>query len=490
MSPEVFPERVGVAIVGGGVAGLSAAWRLRRAGYRGRVVIFELADRIGGTSASGSGAAGPHPLGAHYITLPSPECTHVRLLLHELGVITDWVGGGPFDGGRPRYDATALCLAPQERLWYRGEWIEGLFPSTGASAEDLEQHGAFEAAVEAWRSRVGADGKPAFAIPVAHSSRDPEIRALAGLSFEGWLGGEGFDSERLRWWLEYAMRDDYGTRLHDTSAWAGLHYFASRRPDPADATDLGTHVLTWPSGNGWLVDRLAEAVDVELSLGVVVRRLEAEEGRLWVDEGGATRLVQADQIVAAVPAAVLEHLTERPSQVRPETTPWWVGQLHLDALPSGRGVSHAWDSVVYGARGLGVVSSAHQAAGYGGPTVLSWYLPLSDEAPGAARRAMMSAEWAPLAELALRELEPGFPGLRRHLAKLDVWAWGHGTVRPEVGLHTPGVLAPLAEPVGRIWPAHTDLSGLSLFEEASWQGVRAAESVLAELGSPVERSWL
>ena len=43
-----------------------------------------------------------------------------------------------------------------------------------------------------------------------------------------------------------------------------------------------------------------------------------------------------------------------------------------------------------------------------------------------------------------------------------------------------------AAPIGRISLAHTDLSGMALFEEAHWQGVRAGEEVLDRLGVPFE----
>lgn len=97
--------------------------------------------------------------------------------------------------------------------------------------------------------------------------------------------------------------------------------------------------------------------------------------------------------------------------------------------------------------------------------------------------------------MALSELSMGYPDLRRHLLRVDVQVWGHGTTRPVTGLHAlrpdgGSDLVDCAAPVGRVFPAHSDLSGLSLFEEASYHGVRAAEAVLAELGAPVERSFL
>jgi hypothetical protein len=55
-------------------------------------------------------------------------------------------------------------------------------------------------------------------------------------------------------------------------------------------------------------------------------------------------------------------------------------------------------------------------------------------------------------------------------------------VRPEPGLlWNPDVLA-LARPFGNIHFAHTELSGLALFEEAQDHGLRAAEEALAASG--------
>ena len=61
-----------VAIVGGGVAGLSAAWELKRRGITD-VTIFELDDVVGGTARGGSSPVTGYPWGAHYLPLPSRE---------------------------------------------------------------------------------------------------------------------------------------------------------------------------------------------------------------------------------------------------------------------------------------------------------------------------------------------------------------------------------------------------------------------------------
>jgi glycine/D-amino acid oxidase-like deaminating enzyme len=468
---------VDVLIVGGGVAGLTAAWRLTRAGFSGRLLLVELGDSVGGTSVSATTGESEYPWGAHYITLPNPECRHVRSMLSDFGVIQG------FEGTRPRYDPRALCLAPQERLHMAGRWIEGLWPSSGASADDTAQLAAFEALCLEWTHRQGSDGRPAFSIPVAGSSWDPSIRALARQPFDRWLTAQGFDSPRLIWWIDYACRDDYGVPASQVSAWGGLHYFCSRRPDPADALDIGTHVLTWPSGNGFLVQKLLAASRVEVLTGVVARHIEAESGRVVLARGDQAWTVQADAVILAVPGRVRRAMGLPIDGTVPPTASWRVAQLHCDRPPHSVGVGQAWDSVRYEGRGLGVVNSSWQNARYGGPTILSYYEPIAD------RHSLVDARWKDQVDLVLSDLAPAHRDLRERVQRVDVWHWGHGTVVPAVNLHAGGLEA-LAKPVGRVHMAHTDLSGLSLFEEASWHGVRAAEEVLAALGRPVETSLL
>lgn len=470
-----------MVVVGGGVAGLGACWHLLRRGVTD-IVLLDLDDRLGGTAQAGRSdtpvtRGQAYALGAHYLTLPNADNAPTRALLHELGVISGFDGAS----GRPVYAPGHLCLAPQERLHVAGEWVEGLWPDKLATAEDNAQKEAWEALVEAWTHRVGADGRPAFSIPVAHASMDPEVRALADVSFAAWLDDQGLTSPLLRWLVEYATRDDFGTTLAQTSAWAGLHYHCARRPDPHDDLDLGTHVLTWPEGNGWLVRQLADRVEpgVRIERGSLVRSVEPREGRVHVERvaDGSVYEVVAEHVILAVPSAVSARLLDQPDTRVPTAAPWRVAVLHCDQPPASQGVPLAWDSVRYGSDDLGYISNAHQHGQYGGPTVLTWYQPLTD-ADHAGRRALLTASWASEADRVLSALAPLHPDLRQRVQRLDVWHWGHGTTRPTPGLHAGTLLADLQRPVGRVLRAHTDLSGVSLFEEALWHGVRAADLVV------------
>src|SRR6266540_4608628 len=132
-------EDVDIAILGAGVAGLSAAWALERAGFRDYVVL-ELEDVPGGTARSGANAVTPYPWGAPYVPVPSPRYRPLIALLDEVGATS-----GRDGRGQPIYAEDVLCRDPQERVFFRGEWYEGLYPRAGATPGDLDELRAFEA---------------------------------------------------------------------------------------------------------------------------------------------------------------------------------------------------------------------------------------------------------------------------------------------------------------------------------------------------------
>ncbi|MEQ1893304.1 MAG: NAD(P)-binding protein, partial [Planctomycetota bacterium] len=237
---------VPVLIAGGGVAGLSAAWRLARAGFDDFVVL-ELASEVGGTARGGVLNGLAHPWGAHYLPVPHARQRALVRLLEELGLAR-----GFGTDGRLLVPDEARVRAPEERLFAVGFWQEGLWLAHGASARDHEELGRFEAAVRA-RLAPEADGRAPFELPVAHSG--DSARALDTQDAASFAAALGLTGERIRWYLEYATRDDFGCGLGETSAWALLHYFAAR----VGGEEHGSDFLTWPEGNAFLVRALARA---------------------------------------------------------------------------------------------------------------------------------------------------------------------------------------------------------------------------------------
>ena len=86
------------------------------------------------------------------------------------------------------------------------------------------------------------------------------------------------------------------------------------------------------------------------------------------------------------------------------------------------------------------------------------------------------------AEQILSELELPHANLRQVVTRLDVYRHGHAMCRPLPGLIWGGERARFAADGARLRFAHADVSGFSLFEEAHYRGVLAAERSLRSLG--------
>ena len=481
--PPVRREKVGVAILGAGASGLSAAWRLQRRGFSDYTVL-ELEDRPGGTSRSGENAVSAFPWGAHYVPTPLDASSDLAVLLREMQVVESLDGEG-----RPVVGEQFLCRAPQERLFFGGAWSEGLYPRYGATREDLRQLRAFEAEMEAFVGARDGRGRRVFMLPTVAGGNTPEMDALDRLSMAEWLDRRGYTSPRLRWYVEYACRDDYGCRLETTSAWAGAFYFASRVERPGERA---AELVTWPEGNGALVSHLARAARPRLRTGVAVTdvlpRADGVTVHAWDTAREQPFALEADHAIFALPQLLAGHLVAPWREHAPphlsafDHSQWVVANLTLRGRPAERSFPSAWDNVLHDSRSLGYVVATHQAGRDHGRTVWTWYLPLTDESPRAAREVLLSADWKHWAEVVLADLRPAHPDLESLVERLDVWRWGHAMVRPIPGLLRGGVLDAARRPLGRLHFAHTDLSGMALFEEAQAWGVRAADAVLAARG--------
>jgi len=450
-------QRVTVAIVGGGISGLSAAWELDRRGLHD-FVILELAADAGGNARSGANEVSAYPWAAHYVPVPGPRATLVRELFEELGVLRDG-----------EWEERYLCFSPQERLFMHGEWHGGLEPEFAMSLGDREQFRRFGELVASHR----ASGE--FTIPSALGM----VRAspLDRISMQAWLRQHGFTSPRLLWYAEYACRDDYGASLSQTSAWAGIHYFASREVDEQGP-------LTWPEGNGWITKRLLAKLGhhVETSAPVLHARHEGGRWRLTTP----TTVYDVDAIIWAAPAFVAPYVVDELRGERHQTSfvysPWLTANLTLDRWPAEHGIEPAWDNVIYDSAGLGYVVATHQSLRtFQDRTVWTYYHSFAELTPEQARRELLTRDWAYWRDRILDDLARAHPDIRDCVSRIDVLRLGHAMIRPTVGFLT---ATERAQPrkLSRFFRAHSDQSGLSLFEEAQYHGVMAARDAMAVVG--------
>lgn len=464
-------RRTRVAIVGGGIAGLGAAWELRRRGVRD-VLVLELDDVVGGTARGGTSPVTSYPWGAHYIVAPQRDQVDLAALLTEMNAIE-----GHTADGTPIVDETLRCREPEERVWYLGKWWEGLYLDAGASADDRAQLKAFNAEIDRWSAWRDPQGRRAFVIPRAGCSNAPEVTALDRISFAAWLDERKLTSSRLRWLCDYGCRDDYALTAAQTSAWAGLFYFASRQSAPGASAQS---VVTWSDGNNALVRHLATGATIERGVAVVDIDDTTEGARITAVGPGGPVGILADAVIVATPTFVTNRIVRaRRGQPVGDYGAWAVANVHLRARPieRGGGAPPAWDNVFRDSRSLGYVSATHQRGRDRGATVWTWYYPFTDEDSTAVRNKLAGAGYPEWGETVLADLARAYPDVRDHVDRIDVALWGHGMVRPRVGSMWSEMLDARAQPIGRVHFAHTDLSGFALFEEAFDHGLRAARAV-------------
>jgi hypothetical protein len=148
-------------------------------------------------------------------------------------------------------------------------------------------------------------------------------------------------------------------------------------------------------------------------------------------------------------------------------------------LPEGKGAALAWDNVSYRDNMLGYVNATHQITQmHPVQTVLTYYWPLSHLPPDAARTEALGHDHAQWQKYFLDALLALHPELEDQVQRVDVWVWGHAMVRPTTGFIWGTHRRQILKQKPPIFMAHSDMSGISIFEEACTHGVRAAELAL------------
>ncbi len=401
--------------------------------------------------------------------------------------------------GSPVVAEQFLCRDPQERLFVDGEWHEGQFPWPIAGEFDIEQFQKFRDEIDVlvgWRDDAG---RRAFTIPVANCSTSPEILQLDQQTMADWLRSKDLTSPLLHWYVDYSCRDDYGLTVEQTSAWAGVFYFAARKSAPgADSQEF----VTWPEGNGRIVNHLRSLCEDRIRTQHLVTEVATvdRDGQpvaevVAVDVSSpseATRSFRAKRVIFAAPPFLAPRLIRDYRESGPGSVnelqfgSWLVANLHLKQRPAENGFPLSWDSVLYDSPSLGYVAATHQRLLDYGPTVLTYYYPLCDDDPRVARQRLLDLSWEQWADVVLTDLEQAHPEIRSLTDRLDIMRWGHAMVRPVPGLFSGPARQECSQPFGNVHFAHAALSGVALFEEAFYHGNRAAVEVLAALEASAE----
>ncbi|MFT3897850.1 MAG: FAD-dependent oxidoreductase [Thermomonas sp.] len=273
MPSPMQPKGEEVAIVGAGIAGLTAAWRLREQGVRVRV--YEAQNRIGGRMLS---------LANHF-----PDGQVVEL------------GGELIDTGHVRLRALAAELAlPLDDL-LDGDTDRDTWYFDGRAIGEEEIVRAFVPVAAAIERDLAAAGDGDY----DYRDANPAFRELDAISIAQWFDRNHVDGW-LRKLLDVAYTTEMGLECDEQSA-LNLLTFIGTEPGAFKVfgeSDERSHVR---GGNDLVPKALATRMDDAIETGQVLEavRGDGEGFALSFRSGGATREVRAKQVILALPFTLL-----------------------------------------------------------------------------------------------------------------------------------------------------------------------------------------
>ena len=275
-----------VAIVGGGIAGLTAAYRLKQRGVR--VVVYEASERVGGAIRTRRSAGYIAELGPNSLSTPSPA---LRTLITELGLEPSLVAASP--AAKKRYVVRKsrllpLPMSPQDFLTTR-------LLSNGAK---LAVFG--EPLVDSGDSPV----EESIATFVRRRFNQEVVDYVANPFVAGIYAG---DPEQLS--VRHALPRLYGLeRTHGSiiKAFGGMMRARKRDADAA-ATAIAGEMVSFRTGLQELPDALGRELHAEIRLKAPVTQLRSGP-KGWTVGAAFQQAELYDAVVYAAPAHCIDEI--------------------------------------------------------------------------------------------------------------------------------------------------------------------------------------
>jgi hypothetical protein len=192
---------------------------------------------------------------------------------------------------------------------------------------------------------------------------------------------------------------------------------------------------------------------------------------------------KAEFLIFAAPTFLAPYLFESfPALHDFVYSPWLTANLTLERYPDSRGAEPSWDTVFLDSPTLGYVDAMHQSLRtHVDRTVWTFYWALAKGSPSQNRQLLLEKDWAHWKEAILHDLERVHRDVRQCVSRIDVMRMGHAMIRPAVGSLFSEQRRQVKRFHDRVFFANSDLSGMSIFEEAQYHGVEAAQKALADL---------
>ncbi len=462
-----------IVIIGGGITGLSAGRQLVKKN-KTDFLLLEIENNIGGNSSFGTNKATSFPHGAHYLPLPNLHDKELISFLYESKIITH------FEKDLPVFDESQLCFKPQERLFIKNNWQEELIPKYGNSDLANQEIERFFEITSKLKEEKGLDGLYHFDIPIKNSSKDKKYHELDKITMKDWLLGNKFTSEELFEYVNYCCKDDFGIGIEFVSAWAGLFYFTARKHNASTSEN----VLTWPEGNGRLATHLSKFVENKTKNNQLVYEVKPNNYGVEVfcfDAKSNTSVIyKCEKVICCAPQYINSYLfKDRKIANKFQYAPWFTATISLKKDSELNNSELCWDNVIYKSKGLGYIYNQHQTVNQIiDNKSLTYYYSFSNSDLKQARREFLKMKDEAIKNIIISDLSIAHPNISNEIETIEIYKIGHGMISP-----TPNFIFSEEKAVAKkniddkIYFAHSDLSGISVFEEAFHQGIDVVNQI-------------
>lgn len=459
-------------IIGGGISGLVAAWKLYRLGVSD-IVILEKDDRMGGLCCSDTinGITGARA--SAYPSFPFDE--NMTELYEELNFVrvdkkTRKITVNPDYVLRPPYD----------QIFMEGKWIADPFESEGINQLPVSQKTKSDLAalgedLDKLYEWADAKGNAAFDCPVDYSSK--KMRYLDSMTLGEYALSKGWGLEMVKI-FDPLLKSAYGLGHDRISAWAALDILADELL-PADA---GEQSIGFPGGNAFFAESLVEKLDKnQLKTNTIVTQIKQNDNVVLVGvvENGKLKGYKALTIIFAAPQFMTPYLISDLPEERLlaaqefEYCSYVVANLEVSKTPEGLSYSNQLVGDFTMSDFIVADWTTHSdplKAPVNRKNLLTAYCPLTAD----DRSLLLSPSVEEWQSKILNDFDKTVPGVRETATGFHLYRWGHAFSVPKKGWVFSKARMLSRKPLERIFFAHADVEGIPTIDHAIAGGFRAA----------------
>ncbi|MCL5774102.1 MAG: FAD-dependent oxidoreductase [Firmicutes bacterium] len=427
-----------VIIAGGGISGLTAAYKLRDK----KLLVIEKEKKPGGYAKRDKWQNIYFAEGSAYLSAPSQT---IKKFYDEIKL--------PLKEIKP----------PVDCLWTNGRFIDDFWGENIVELPfDNDVKDGFKAARDEFLSYQEEKYPPT--VPVEESPE--QFLKLDTRLFSDYLKKY---PATVAGFVSNFCRDCWGVGAEELSVFSGINFFAS----------FFDRTYTFPGGNGGFTDCIMGYLDGVVKTGSTITGIRRESGKVvveYLDEEGVHTSVTCDSLIFAMPKLVANRLIKDLPEQKKEIfskfryASYMVADVMFQEKIFGKSYSTWFQNKVFTDMiAADYIEGSKSPAGQ----VLTFYMPMGEKE---GRMKLLKDSFSKWERTLRQDIENIFPGINDKIVDVRLYRYGHPNVISFPGLVTK-ICPEARKPDKGIYFAHSDSEGLPCVESAVWMGIKSAREL-------------